>query len=133
MSLDEMLTSREPLELTEGVEKVIRFDGVEVQSLETRQPLVIRGPVDLSKYGPIEMRFTNARTGIPDRAAGIRFLVCSEDGDECDTPWNVLSKRVFTQLRGDLMSGAYLELQYGITKTGQPPRTKFAIRRLPPG
>lgn len=132
MSLKDLMKSNEPLGLDDGIESLMKFSGVEVMSLETRQVLVMRGPVDLAMYGPIEMKFTNPRTRLPDSAPGIRFLVSELDGDVVDMPWNVISKRVFTQLQADLESGAYTTLTYGVQQSGKPPRTKYAIRRLPP-
>ena len=132
MSLDEIMKSNEPLGLEDGLESLLRFSGVEVKSLATRQVLVLRGPVDLSQYGPLEMKFTSPRTGLPDSAPGIRFLVSELDGEPVDMPWNVVSKRVYTQLAGDLESGAYLQLTYGVKQTGRPPKTKYQVRRMPP-
>lgn len=132
MSLADVMRSNEPLGLDDGLESLMKFSGVEVMSLDTRQILVLRGPIDLTRYGPIEMKFTNPRTQLPDKAPGIRFLVSELDGEPVDMPWNVLSKRVFTQMQGDLESGAYLQLTYGVTQTGRPPKTSYAIRRLPP-
>jgi hypothetical protein len=132
MSLDEVMPSREPLELVDGQEVMLRFSGVEVTSLDTGQVLVLRGPVDLTRYGPVEMRYTNPRTTLPDTASGIRLLVSERDGEPVDMPWNVISKRVYTQLRGDLASGAYLQLVYGVTASGAAPKTRYQVRRMPP-
>jgi len=125
------LRSREVTELPEGVPKILRFGGVVVTDLATRQEVQLSGPVDLTRYGARTMLFTDRATGYERAAPGITFLVIEEDGQAVSKPLNVVSKRLIEALHGDLASGMYLKTRYTILGTEPPPRTRYTITREP--
>jgi len=132
MSLREFI-SREPVEFPMNVEKTVRVGAVVAKNLETGELEKIKGPVDLDRYGPFPMELTSRATGLKITTSGIRLIVVEEDGEPVRKPWNIVSRRLFSQLMGDLETGNYLRYRYAVTAIGEPPRRRYQVRRVPIG
>lgn len=123
--------SREPTELPDGVERILRFGGVVVRHLASGREVKLHGKVNLDEYGTIDMTFTSPTTARLTTVQGISFQVIEEDGVKVDKPLNVISKRLLEQLMPDLEDGSYLKQRYRITAIGKAPKRRYQVVREP--
>ena len=130
MSLAEFV-SREPLELPEGEEILLRFRAAELRDMETGANTLVNGPASLERFGTIEMMITNRVTGLKQMVAGVRFITSHINGVEQQMPLNSVSKRLIGLLKPFIESGDLFKSEFGITAIGMAPRRKFTLRVVP--
>jgi len=121
------LTDRSPLELPVGVPVRIHIRAVEVAHPRTGGMVEISGPVDFAAWDECHFELTDAATGASKMVPGLCLLVDQVDGAAIEKRANVVARRLISALRPYLESGAYRQLTFTITKTGEPPRSTFSV------
>ncbi len=125
--------SREPVDFTLGVPKRLRFDGVLLADGVGGPQVFITGPIDLNRYALLMFSGVRKDTGLKWERAGYGLHAVLEDGVVVTKFWNNVSARARQQLRADLETGNYRNIEYTVTAIAEPPATNYTIVRTPLG